>query len=160
MKILVPVSVLALTLFALSLLTAQNSHDESAAETQITSTLHQMYEAEKRRDINFVLEHLAGDFAEVAGDGKIYYRSDIQAGWSDVELRDYKLSDCVFKLMTTDSAYLSCKMDVVATFNGQPFPKLFRVTTVWTRRKHEWLIRFEQGTIIPDAPKAEPDKQQ
>lgn len=125
----------------------------TSVEKQITTTLGQMYEAEKRRDLKFVLFHLAEDFAEVAGDGEIYHRSDIEAGWNDVELKEYKLSDCVFNLMTADAAYLSCNMDVTATYKGKAFPPRFRVTTFWTPQHGEWLIRFEQGTIIPDSTK-------
>jgi len=135
-----------------------SSRDESAAQKQISGTLHQMYEAEKRKDLNFVLSHLSDDFAEVGGDGKLYHRSDIEAGWSDVRLKDYKLSDCIFKLMTRDAAYLSCMMEVDATYKGQPFPQHFRVTTVWTQRKDAWLIRFEQGTIIPEQKQGQPGK--
>ena len=137
--------------------TPVSSRDESASQKQITDTLHQMYEAEKRKDLNFVLSHLSEDFAEVAGDGNVYHRRDIEAGWSDVKLHDYKLSDCIFKLMTRDAAYLSCRMEVDATYKGQPFPPRFRVTTTWTRQKGQWLVRFEQGTIIPDQ-KAEEKK--
>ncbi len=144
-----------LGLTSVGLLAAQSAPDDTAAETQITSTLRQMYEAEKRRDLNLVLSHLAEDFAEVAGDGKFYYRADIEAGWADVHLNDYQLSDCVFKLMTHDAAYLSCNMKLDATYKGQPFPRQFRVTTVWTKQKSDWLIRFEQGTIIP-----QPEKKQ
>ena len=63
-----------------------------------------MYEAEKRKDLKFVLAHLADDFAEIAGDGGIYHRADIEAGWSDVVLNDYKLSEYVFKLMVHNAA--------------------------------------------------------
>ena len=135
-----------------SLASTQSSPDRALVETQIASTLHQMYEAEKRRDLKFVLSHLAEDFAEVAGDGKIYHRDDIEANWSEVRLNNYQLSDCVFRLMTSDAAYLSCNMQVDATYKGQPFPRQFRVTTVWTHQGGEWLIRFEQGTVIPDHP--------
>ncbi len=128
----------------------QNSKDETAVEKRITETLHQMYEAEKRKDMKFVLAHLADDFAEVAGDGNVYHRADIEAGWADVILKEYTLSDCVFKLMSADAAYLSCKMEVDATYKAQPFPKRFRVTTLWTRQKGEWLVRFEQGTVIAE----------
>jgi len=141
-----------------SLIAGQSSLDESAAEQKISGTLHQMYEAEKRKDLNFVLAHLADDFAEVAGDGAVYHRSDIQAGWADVVLKDYKLSDCIFKLMSHEAAYMTCLMDVEATYKGQPLPKRFRVTTVWTRHKSEWLVRFEQATIIPDSKTSSPDK--
>jgi len=130
-----------------------SSRDESASQKQIIDTLHQMYEAEKRKDLNFVLSHLSEDFAEVAGDGNVYHRSDIEAGWADVTLKDYKLSDCIFKLMTRDAAYLSCRMEVDATYKGQPLPQRFRVTTVWTRQKGAWLVRFEQGTTIPEQKK-------
>lgn len=128
----------------------------SDPEQKINSTLHQMYEAEKRRDLKFVLAHLAEDFAEVAGDGKIYHRSDIEAGWNDVELKAYKLSDCVFRLMASDAAYLSCNLEVEATYKGKAFPQRVRVTTVWTpQQSGQWVIRFEQGTIIPESAKKE-----
>ena len=131
----------------------QTPAETETAEKAITTTLHQMYEAEKRRDLQFVLAHLADDFAEVAGNGGVYHRADIVAGWPDVSLHDYQLSDCTFKLMTRDAAYLSCKMAVDAAYQGKPLPHDFRVTTVWTRRKGAWQIRFEQATIIPEAPR-------
>jgi len=147
------VAVVALCVSLSNLAAGQNPKEAAAVEKRITDTLHQMYEAEKRKDLKFVLSHLAEDFAEVAGDGGVYHRADIEAGWSDMTLKDYTLSDCVFKLMTRDAAYLSCKMEVDAAYRGQPFPKRFRVTTVWTGHKDEWLIRFEQGTIIPETAK-------
>lgn len=50
-----------------AVLLAQSAKEQSTAETRITTTVHQMYEAEKRKDLKFVLSHLADDFAEVAG---------------------------------------------------------------------------------------------
>jgi hypothetical protein len=147
------VAVSVLCFLLIGLVVGQSSKEEAAVEKRITDTLHQMYEAEKRKDLKFVLSNLADDFAEVAGDGGVYHREDIEAGWSDVVLNDYKLSECAFKLMTHDAAYLSCKMEVNATYKSQPFPKRFRVTTVWTRRNRKWLMRFEQGTIIPEPSK-------
>jgi hypothetical protein len=142
------VSVAVLCISVCSALVGQRTKEEEAVERRITDTLHQMYEAERWRDLKFVLSHLADDFAEVAGNGGVYHRVDIEAEWSNVALHDYKLSDCAFKLMTRDSAYLSCKMELDATYKGQPFPSRLRVTTVWTRHGGEWSIRFEQGTTI------------
>jgi ketosteroid isomerase-like protein len=142
------VSVAVLCTSLCSALVGQRTKEEEAVERRITDTLHQMYEAERRRDLKFVLSHLADDFAEVAGNGGVYHRVDIEAEWSNVTLHDYKLSDCAFKLMTGDSAYLSCKMELDAMYKGQPFPSRLRVTTVWTRHGGEWSIRFEQGTTI------------
>ncbi len=133
---------------------AQTQQEQTRAEKEITAIVHQMYDAEMRKDLNFVLAHLAADFAEVAGDGGVYHRADIEAGWADVALHSYSMTDCIFKLLTRDAAYLSCKLEGDVTYKGQPLPKLFRVTTIWTRQKGEWLIRFEQGTIIPPASKS------
>lgn len=154
MTIVRVVAFAVLFLSSVGVVAGQSAKESAAVEKQITATLHQMYEAEKRKDLKFIFSHLAQDFAEVAGDGKIYRRSDIEAGWNDVVLKGYTLLDCVFKLMTRDSAYMSCKMEVDATYKGQPFPKQFRVTTVWNRQQGKWLIRFEQGTMLPEPAKS------
>ncbi len=153
MTIVRVVAVAVLCLSSSGLVCGQSA-EESAVQTQITGTLHQMYAAEKRRDLEFIHSHLADDFAEVAGDGKLYHWADIEAGFKDVVLKDYKLTDCVFKLMTRDAAYLSCRMDLEATAKGQPFPARFRVTYVWTRHDRDWRLRFEQGTVIPEPVKS------
>ncbi|MDT8069288.1 MAG: nuclear transport factor 2 family protein [Terriglobia bacterium] len=70
---------------------------------------------------------------------------DIEAGFKDVVLKKYELTDCIFKLMTRDAAYLSCKMDLEATSKGQPFPARFRVTYVWTRQNKDWLLGSNRG---------------
>lgn len=139
---------------------AGQSGMESAIEKQITGTLHQMYEAEKRKDLEFIHSHLADDFSEVAGDGKVYRWADIEAGFKDVVLQEYKLTDCIFKLMTSDAAYLSCDMDLKATAKGQPFPARLRVTYFWTRAKDNWLLRFEQGTVIQTAAESKNGKRE
>ena len=146
---LIPAVLSALLVLSLNLrAVAQDS--ESTPQKQITATLHQMYEAEKRKDLDFVLAHLSEDFTEVAGDGLLYGREDIRREWQNVVLRDYSLSDCVFRMLANNAALLSCKMQVDATFKGQPFPALFRVTTIWTLADGAWKIRFEQGTVISE----------
>lgn len=159
MTIVRVVAVAVLCLSSSGLVSGQ-SNEESAVEAQITSTLHQMYAAEKRRDLDFIHAHLADDFAEVAGDGKVYRWPDIEAGFKDVVLKDYKLTDCIFNLIASNAAYLSCRMDLEATAKGQPFPAQFRVTYVWTRQNEDWLLRFEQGTVIPEPAKSEEGKQE
>jgi hypothetical protein len=142
------VAVTVLCLLSVGAVAAQSAKDSAAAEKQITETLQQMYKAEERRDLNFIRAQMSDDFTEVAGDGKVYHWADIEAGFKDVVLQDYKLTDCIFKLTTRDSAWLTCRMDLHATYKGQPFPGSQRVTYLWTRQKKDWLLRFEQGTVI------------
>ncbi len=122
---------------------------DADTERQLLAILQQMYAAEKKHDLNFIRSYLSDDMAEVAGDGRVYHLKDIEAGFADMELREYKLTDCVTKLVTSDAAYLSCAMAVDASFKGTPLPRLFRVTWLWTRVKDRWRLRFEQATIVP-----------
>lgn len=142
----------AVAVFCLSfpgVVVAQSADESATAEKQIREILNQMYAAEERRDLNFIRAHMAEDFAEVAGDGKVYHWADIEAGFNDVVLKWFKFSDCIFKLTTRDSAYMTCRMDLEATYKGQPFPGSQRVSYFWTRKnKKDWLLRFEQGTVI------------
>ena len=136
-----------IALFCLTAVSAAQS--DATIETQLLTTLHKMYAAEKQHDINFIHSYLSDDFAEVAGDGHVYHWKEIEAGSADMELRDYKVSDCVTRVVTSDAAYMSCAMDVNASFKGNPLPRLFRVTWLWTRAKDRWTLRFEQATIVP-----------
>ena len=160
MTIVSAVAAAVLCLSSVGVVAAQSARQSAAAETQITDTLKQMYKAEERRDLPFIRSHLAEDFTEVAGDGRIYRWSDIEAGFKDVVLKDYKITDCLFKLTTRDSAYMTCRMDLHATYKGQPFPSSQRVTYLWTRQKKDWLLRFEQGTIITEQAGSKPGKQE
>ncbi len=144
------VAVAVLCLSSLGVIAAQSAKEKASAEQQIRSLTMQMYDAEKRKDLKFIFAHMAEDFAEAGGDGKIYRRSDIEAAWNDVVLQEYKLSDCMFKLMTTNSAYMSCLMEVDGTFKGQAFPKHIRVSWVWAQQNGKWLVQFEQGTVVPE----------
>ena len=123
---------------------------QSGTETQdrLLSTLHQMYAAEKTHDLTTIRSHLADDFAEVAGDGGVYHWKEIEAGAADMQLRDYKLSDCVTTLIAPKAAYISCRMEVDASYKGIALPRLMRVTWLWSRAKDRWLLRFEQATVI------------
>lgn len=123
--------------------------NDPVVEKLITERLYKMYEAEKRGDLQFILAQLADDFAEVAGDGKIYHKSDIESHFHEVKVNDYSVQDLLFHQMTPDSAYVTYRLTVDATYNGQKFPGEFRVSTVWTRMTGDWRLRFEQGTIIP-----------
>ncbi len=123
---------------------------DPALEKHLTETLHRMYEAEKRGDLAFILSQMADDFTEIGGDGLIYRVGDIKEHFHEVKLKSYSLQEMQFHQMTPDSAYVSYLLTVDATFQGKQFPGKFRIGTVWTRVDDKWLVRFEQGTVIPE----------
>lgn len=142
-----------LSLLALLCALAGVAPAQSDAETQeqLLAILHKMYAAEKTHDLAVIRSYLSDDFAEAAGDGAVYRWKDIEAGSADMQLRDYQLSDCLTKLIAPSAAYLSCRMEVDASYKGTPIPRLMRVTWVWSRANDRWLLRFEQATVIPAA---------
>jgi len=143
-------TILSIILLSGALTGIPSTQTTSENETQLLTTLHQMYDAEKKHDIKFIRSHLSDDFTEVAADGRVYYWKDIEPSIAEMELRDYKLTECISNFVTSDTAYLSCKMEIDASFKGNALPRLFRVTWVWTRSKDRpWVMRFEQATIIP-----------
>jgi hypothetical protein len=127
---------------------------QQSVEQEITGILQQMYEAEQRRDLDFVLPHLTTDFTEVAGDGGIYHREDIIREWPNVKLMRFKISGFVFRQLSANVAYLSYRLDMNAQYKDQPFPASERVTTIWVMQQGQWRVCFEQGTVIPTAEKS------
>ncbi|MGZ4836225.1 MAG: nuclear transport factor 2 family protein [Terriglobales bacterium] len=142
------IDVIALLCLLTGISSAQTN---GVTEKQLLTILHQMYAAEKKHDLNFIRSYLSDDFAEVGGDGRVYHWKDVEAGFADMELREYKLSDCVTKVVASEVAYMSCAMQVDASFKGNALPRLFRVTWLWTRANDRWVVRFEQATIVPAA---------
>lgn len=132
--------------------------DASAIEQLLIRKLRAMWDGEKAGDLNAVKVNLADDFTELAGDGGLYHKADVEKYWPDIKLNEYKLSDCTFKQLVKDAAYLTCRLEADATFKGQPLPKKFRVTSVWTKQGSDWLIRLYQGTVIPEPSNADTQK--
>jgi hypothetical protein len=68
---------LTIALFCLSGVSL--AQGDAQTETQLLTTLHKMYAAEKKHDFNFIRSYLSDDFAEVGGDARVYnwkrYRS-------------------------------------------------------------------------------------
>jgi hypothetical protein len=61
------------------------------------------------------------------------------------------MTEIRFRLLAKDVALLMYKLEVDASVGGHPIPRLHRVSTIWTRKNGEWLVRFHQGTLIPVA---------
>ncbi len=131
---------------------------EKAAQKIIVAKEQAMLDAEKGKDTKVILDSLADDFTELGSDGGVYFKSDVAAAVPTVEVKDYKLSDLRFRLLTPDAAILMYRLEVDATVGGQAIPRLHRVSTVWTRKDGQWFARFHQGTPIPPAAAA-PAKQ-
>ncbi len=124
------------------------AQNDAATQEQLLATLHQMYAAEKNHDLAAIRSHVSDDFAEAAGDGSLYHWKDVEAGFADLQLHTYQLSDCTTRVIGTGAAYMSCRMEMDASYRGTALPRLMRVTWVWSRTKDRWVVRFEQATVV------------
>jgi ketosteroid isomerase-like protein len=52
------------------------------------------------------------------------------------------------KGMDLNTAYLTCRMEVDASYQGTPLPKEMRVTWLWRKSASGWKVSFEQATLM------------
>jgi len=124
---------------------------EAATQKIIVAKEQALLDAEKRKDAKAILDKLADDFTELGSDGGVYFKSDVASALPSVEVKDSKMTEIRFRLLAKDVALLMYKLEVDASVGGHPIPRLHRVSTIWTRKNGEWLVRFHQGTLIPVA---------
>lgn len=109
----------------------------------------EMIEAERKHNWEAIARRLAPDFLEVAGDGKAYSKEQVAAYFPDVRLNKYTISEMEVRMVAANVGVLTYKVEVDATFQGQPIPGAARVSSVWVRQKGAWLMKFHQSTPIP-----------
>lgn len=129
-------------------LTTLAQRSDRTLEKELLAVLHPMYAAEQRHDLAYIKSYLDTDFAEVAGDGNVYGFEAIEKGFADMQLKHYELTDCVARTMNDSAAYMTCRMNVDASYQGTPLPKEMRVTWLWKKSASGWKISFEQATLI------------
>ena len=140
-------AVLALAYISATLPIAAQSSDPKL-EKELLAVLHPMYAAEQRHDFAYIKSFLNSDFAEVAGDGNIYAINAIEKGFPYVQLKHYDLTDCIAKEIAVNAAYLTCRMEVDASYQRTPLPREMRVTWLWKKSASRWKLSFEQATLI------------
>ena len=122
---------------------------DPAMEKELLAVLYPMYAAEQRHDLAYVKAHLDEDLVEVGGDGNLYGFKDIEKGFADMQLKRYELTNCVARAVDVNAAFLTCRMEVEASYQGTPLPKDMRVTWLWKKSASGWKVNFEQATLIP-----------
>lgn len=139
-------AVIVLVCVCTTLIVAQSSNP--TLEKELLAVLHPMYAAEQRHDLAYVKSHLDVDFAEVAGNGNVYGFDAIEKGFADMQLKHYEMTDCIARPIDLHAAYLTCRMEVDASYQGTPLPKDMRVTWIWKKSASGWKVSFEQATLI------------
>lgn len=104
--------------------------------------------AEQRHDWSAIERLLDPEFYEVGVDGGVHSAAALASAFQFVRLDTYQLSEFRVTQLSPEVALVTCKADVQFTYGGQAGPRLFRMSSVWTRRTGEWKLRFHQVTAI------------
>jgi glyoxylase I family protein len=107
-------------------------------------------EAEKRHDWESISRHLADDFVEIAGNGKLYTKAEVAQYFPDVRVQEATLDNFRVLRLGPDAVLLFYTADAKATFKGQPIPGRNYVSSYWARRAGKWRMVFHQATPIPE----------
>ena len=105
----------------------------------------ELWREETRFDLQRMEELLAEDFFEFGRSGRFYRREDTLAvprGPIDAVL---PLPDFRARLLTHDLAQVTYNSAV--TYNGAVLHA--RRSSIWSRARNGWVLRFHQGTPIP-----------
>lgn len=105
----------------------------------------ELWREETRFDLQRMDELLAEDFFEFGRSGRFYRREDTLAvprGPIDAVL---PLPDFRARLLTHDLAHVTYSSAV--TYDGAVFHA--RRSSIWSRARNGWVLRFHQGTPIP-----------
>ena len=127
------------------------AREAQTTEQQIIAYEKSMLEAEKQHDWEAIAKRLAPEFVEIAGDGNVYTKADVEKYFPEVKLIEYELRDIQFRALGARAALVMYKMDVNFTFQGKPGPAHMRVSTVWVQdtKSGQWLVMFHQATLVP-----------
>ena len=126
----------------------QMQEQEAAAKKDVLARETALYEAEKRKDWNAVLDALSDDFIEVGVDGSVYHKAQIAQLLPGVETTSFRISDVEFKLLAPDTALIVYHYETDTKYKGEAQPKHWRSTSIWTRKKGAWLARYHTNARL------------
>ena len=119
------------------------THEPTTEDCRELTRLEEcMWRAETRFDMAFMEAHLAPDFFEFGRSGKTYARADLLAGPTLSFSARLPLPNLSIRMLSPDTAQLTYRS--AATFDG--VVEHARRSSIWTRTKNNWVMRFHQGT--------------
>jgi hypothetical protein len=101
-----------------------------------------LWVADTRFDQNYMDEVLAPDFFEIGRSGQVYQREDIVKSPKRPIYAAIPLPDFSVRMLSEDLAQVTYNSHT--TFDSMI--ELGRRTSIWSRWKNGWTLRFHQGT--------------
>jgi hypothetical protein len=107
---------------------------------------NELWREETRFDIDRMREIIAEDFFEFGRSGRFYTREDVLSAPREPIEAIFPLPDFSARLLSESIAQVTYNSSV--TYNG--VVENARRSSIWSRTPKGWVLRFHQGTPIPD----------
>lgn len=122
----------------------------AAFEQEAIAREQELAAAEKRHDLNAILATLDSAFSEIGGDGSRYTKASVVRYFPDLRVNDVTFHDFQVQYAGRDGALVTYQAEVDATYQGQPLPPHFAVSSLWVRRGRKWRLLFHQATLAQE----------
>jgi hypothetical protein len=109
----------------------------------------EIIEAEKKHNWDAIARRLAPDFLELGADGNTYTKEQAAEIFKDVKVDSCKMTDVEVRALAPAAAVIAYKIEVQASYKGQPMAATYRASSAWARVGGAWLMKFHQVTSVP-----------
>lgn len=148
---LVAAMIVSLTSFAAGQATLKKSASMSRSEQAVRSLERTYAEAVMRQDVSTLERILADDFIATSSRGEVRNKSqemdDIKPN-PDYAMEAFNLDDVKVRIFG-DTAIVTGRSTLKASYKGRSSTSLFRYTRVYAKRKGKWQVVSQQLTRIP-----------
>ncbi len=110
-----------------------------------------VWEAFKAKSPDAFDHLIAGDMVAVDAGG-IADKAAVMKSISDIDLKDYALSDLRVVMPSPNTAIVTYKASQHGTYKGQELSPTVYASSVWVKRSHHWVGVFHQETPAAPAP--------
>jgi len=112
-------------------------------QKQLTDIETSMWAAWKNKDPKPFQMYLSSD-SVLVGDSGVAGKSSVLGGMSSCDIKSYSLSDWKMTKLNTNTALLTYKGMQDGTCGGTALPATVWASTIWMKRKNEWVATFHQ----------------
>ena len=114
-------------------------------QQQLVELESSMWNAWKSKDAAVFEKNLSADSILVDGNG-VSGKSMVAQGIATCNVKSFSLSDWKMTKMGTSTALLTYKAKQDGTCAGQTIPATIWASSIWMKRKGEWVATFHQET--------------
>ncbi|HEY9167034.1 MAG TPA: nuclear transport factor 2 family protein [Candidatus Kryptonia bacterium] len=106
------------------------------------------WQMEKEKNGDYFDSAMTDDFIAVEADGRTYTKAEVVPLIPQGESFDYELTEFKIIMISEAAAIVSYNASVVFESDSTKGKAIFLASSVWTKVRNKWLLKFHQKTAI------------